>query len=81
MDRDILKSAAFRQGTDVKFGFPFKQRQNATICELNLQGFEQELAVLSGTAASVELSTRAIAQAGENPDHWLPIFDQMRKTQ
>jgi type IV secretion system protein VirB4 len=62
-------------------GFLFKQGQNATVCELNLRGFEQELAVLSGTAASVELATRAIAQAGENPDHWLPIFDQMRRTQ
>ena len=40
-----------------------------------------ELAVLSGTAASVDLSLRAIAKAGDNPDHWLPIFDQMRRAQ
>lgn len=62
-------------------GFLFKQGPNATVCELNLRGFEQELAVLSGTAASVELSLRAIAKAGDNPDHWLPIFDQMRRAQ
>lgn len=60
-------------------GFLFKQGPSSTICELNLRGFEQELAVLSGTAASVELAARAIARAGENPDHWLPVFDEMRR--
>ena len=62
-------------------GFLFKQGPNSTICELNLRGFEQELAVLSGTEASVDLAARAIAQAGEDPDRWLPVFDEMRRTQ
>jgi type IV secretion system protein VirB4 len=62
-------------------GFLFKQGSSSTVCELNLRGFEQELAVLSGTAATVELATRAIAQAGTDPNHWLPVFDEMRRGQ
>jgi type IV secretion system protein VirB4 len=62
-------------------GFLFKQGPNSTVCELNLRGFEQELAVLSGTAASVELANRAIAANGDDPNRWLPVFEQMRRTQ
>ena len=60
-------------------GFLFKQGANAAVCELNLRGFDDELAVLSGTAATVELAQRAIAQAGEKPEAWLPVFDEMRR--
>ena len=62
-------------------GFLFKQGPNSTICELNLRGLVPELAVLSGTAASVDLAARAIARAGEDPDQWLPVFEQMRTAQ
>ena len=60
-------------------GFLFKQGANAAVCELNLHGFDDELAVLSGTAATVELAQRAIAHAGEEPEAWLPIFQQLRR--
>lgn len=60
-------------------GFLFKQGPNSTVCELNLRGFDDELAVLSGTAASVQLANLAIQRAGPDPDAWLPLFHQMRK--
>lgn len=60
-------------------GFLFKQGSSSTVCELNLRGFDDELAVLSSTAVSVELAERAIASAGDEPDNWLPVFQQMRR--
>jgi type IV secretion system protein VirB4 len=60
-------------------GFLFKQGSNSTICELNLRGFDEELAVLSGTASTVDLAERAIARVGERPDNWLPVFHSMRR--
>lgn len=60
-------------------GFLFKQGANATVCELNLRGFDDELAVLSGTATSVELAQRAMAMAGTNVDDWLRLFHEMRR--
>lgn len=60
-------------------GFLFKQGPSSTVCELNLRGFDDELAVLSGTAASVEIANLAIERAGNDPDSWLPVFHQMRQ--
>jgi len=60
-------------------GFLFKQGSNSTVCELNLRGFDDELAVLSSTAVSVELSERAIARTSLVPDEWLPVFHQLRR--
>ena len=60
-------------------GFLFKQGANAAVCELDLRGFDNELAVLSGTAATVELAQRAIAQAGDEPEAWLPLFQKLRR--
>ena len=62
-------------------GFLFKQGANSTICELNLRGFDADLAVLSGTAASVDWCRRAIKQAGATPQAWLPVFDELRRAQ
>ncbi|CAD7741363.1 Type IV secretion system protein virB4 (plasmid) [Xanthomonas hydrangeae] len=60
-------------------GFLVKQGLTSAVCELNLAGFDDELAVLSGTTASVEICRRAIAHAGNDPSDWLPLFHQMRK--
>ena len=62
-------------------GFLLKQGANSTVCELNLRGFDDELAVLSGTAASVELCQRAISTAGTDPENWLPVFQDLRRNQ
>lgn len=60
-------------------GFLFKQGPNSTVCELDLHGFDDELAVLSGTAASVQLANLAIHRAGSDPEAWLPLFHEMRR--
>lgn len=60
-------------------GFLYKQGTSAAVCELNLAGFNDELAVLSATSASVEIARRAIAQAGNEPNDWLPVFHRLRR--
>jgi type IV secretion system protein VirB4 len=55
-------------------GFLFKQGAKSTVCELNLSGFDDELAVLSGTQSSVSLCERARLEAGDDPAMWLPVF-------
>jgi len=60
-------------------GFLYKQGGSAAVCELNLAGFSDELAVLSSTASSVEVARRAIGQAGEEPSAWLPVFQRLRR--
>lgn len=60
-------------------GFLFKQGAHSTVCELNLRGFDDELAILSSTAGSVELSERAIATAGDEPDAWMEVFHRLRR--
>lgn len=75
---EIIKDEMPEQGTR---GFLFKQGTASTVCELNLRGFDDELAVLSGTASSVEIANKAIAMAGENPQAWLPMFHKLRVEQ
>lgn len=59
--------------------FLIKQGHNSVIAELNLQGFEDELAVLSGNTASSLLVERLIAERGPSPKSWLPEFHRIRK--
>ncbi len=58
--------------------FIVKQGHNSIVAELNLSGFDEELAVLSGRTANVELADTIRAQAGEDPEVWLPLFHQQR---
>ncbi|MGH6782677.1 MAG: transporter, partial [Sphingomonadaceae bacterium] len=60
--------------------FIVKQGHNSVVAELNLAGFDDELAVLSGRTANVELGDRIRAQVGDEPSAWLPLFQQMRST-
>ncbi|WP_165973556.1 VirB4 family type IV secretion/conjugal transfer ATPase [Luteibacter rhizovicinus] len=60
-------------------GFLFKQEASSTVCELDLAGFDDDLAVLSATSQSVEIARRAISLAGPRPDEWLPRFHEMRR--
>lgn len=59
--------------------FLIKQGHNSVIAELNLAGFEDELAVLSGNTASSILVERLIAERGASPKDWLPEFHRLRK--
>ena len=59
--------------------FIVKQGHLSSVCELNLQGFDEELAVISGTTDKVALMTKLIEQVGDEPNVWLPLyFDALR---
>lgn len=59
--------------------FLVKQGQNSVVAELNLRGFDDELAVLSGNTATSLLAERIIAEVGDDPTKWLPEFHRVRK--
>ena len=59
--------------------FLVKQGHNSVVVELNLNGLEDELAVLSGRAETVELLDRIRAQHGDDPAAWGPIFHKERR--
>jgi type IV secretion system protein VirB4 len=59
--------------------FLIKQGQNSVVAELNLRGFDDELAVLSGNTATSSLAEKLVAELGEDPNVWLPEFHRIRK--
>ncbi|KWF77584.1 type IV secretion protein [Burkholderia diffusa] len=59
--------------------FLIKQGQNSVVAELNLRGFDDELAVLSGNTATSLLVERIVAETGDDPAKWLPEFHRIRK--
>lgn len=54
--------------------FLIKQGHQSAIAKLNLQGFDEELAVLSGTSSNVELMHRLMKQCGDRVEDWYPEF-------
>lgn len=58
--------------------FIVKQGHNSIVAELNLSGFDDELAVLSGRTVNVELADTIRAETGNDPEAWLPLFQQQR---
>ena len=44
------------------------------MCELDLKGFDAELAVISGRRATVDLVHELIGRLGADPHDWLPAF-------
>ncbi|WP_419634407.1 hypothetical protein, partial [Thiolapillus sp.] len=60
--------------------FLVKQGQYSVVAELNLRGFNDELAILSGTSDTVELAEQIMKEVGTAPEVWLPIFHQQRKS-
>ena len=60
--------------------FLVKQSHQSVVCELNLRGFEAELAVISGRRSAVDLMHRPIEAYGSKPESWLgPFCDQVLK--
>lgn len=59
--------------------FLVKQGDSSAVCELNLRGFDDELAVLSGNTATAALCESVIATHGTDPAVWLPEFHRARK--
>jgi type IV secretion system protein VirB4 len=54
--------------------FLVKQGHQSIVCELNLKGFDAELAVISGRRTTVELVNELIQRHGSAPHIWLPHF-------
>ncbi len=54
--------------------FLIKQGHRSVVCRLDLDGFDGELAVLSGRATSIERLQRLIERLGPAPDQWLETF-------
>jgi type IV secretion system protein VirB4 len=68
---DIVKSLGSRGGRSllVKQG-----RNNSALCELDLAGLEDFVAVLSGTTDNVNLLDGIRAEVGDDPQCWLPLL-------
>lgn len=60
--------------------FLIKQGHHSAIAKLDLAGFDEELAVLSGSADNVALLDTILGEVGDDPHIWLPIFQERRKT-
>jgi type IV secretion system protein VirB4 len=54
--------------------FLVKQGHQSVVCELDLKGFDAELAVISGRRATVDLVQQLIVRLGADPHQWLPAF-------
>jgi type IV secretion system protein VirB4 len=54
--------------------FLIKQGHQTVVCELDLKGFESELAVISGRRSSLDVMTRLIERHGRTAEDWLPRF-------
>ncbi len=59
--------------------FLVKQGHNSVVAELDLGGFDDALAVLSGRTETVELLDRIRAEVGDDPAQWLPVFHAERR--
>lgn len=56
--------------------FLVKQGESSALAELNLTGFDDELLVLSGTPENADIAEKVIAEVGDDPAVWLPVFLQ-----
>lgn len=59
--------------------FLIKKGHNSVIATLDLAGFDDELAIISGTTDNVNLVNKVIEEFSNDPKEWLPIFHQRRK--
>jgi type IV secretion system protein VirB4 len=54
--------------------FLIKQAHHSVVCQLDLKGFDAELAVISGRASEVQRMHRIMSATGSEPAAWLPEF-------
>lgn len=59
--------------------FLIKQGHQSMIGRLDLAGFDDELAILSGSVDNVELLDTITSEVGDDPNVWLPAFHERRK--
>jgi type IV secretion system protein VirB4 len=54
--------------------FLVKQAHHSVVCQLDLKGFDGELAVISGRTQQVHRMHRIIGEVGADAKTWLPLF-------
>jgi len=54
--------------------FLVKQSHHSVVCQLDLKGYDAELAVISGRASEVKRMHQIMAATGPDPAVWLPRF-------
>jgi type IV secretion system protein VirB4 len=54
--------------------FLVRQSHHSVVCQLDLKGFDAELAIISGRASSVARMHQLMAEHGPDPALWLPAF-------
>jgi len=59
--------------------FLIKQGDSSAVAELNLDGFEDELLVLSGTPDNARLLETVMKEVGDEPESWMPVFLERAK--
>lgn len=59
--------------------FLVKQGHHSMLGRLDLSGFDDELAILSGSSDNVGLLDEIIEEVGDDPQLWLPLFHERRK--
>ncbi|MDM0022688.1 VirB4 family type IV secretion/conjugal transfer ATPase [Variovorax saccharolyticus] len=57
--------------------FLIKQNHVSVVAQLDLQGFDDALQVISGRTANVRLMREVIEQHGPEPARWLPAFREL----
>ena len=60
--------------------FVIKQGVNVTVAQLDLSGCEDALMVFSGSADMAEVAEKAIAEVGDDPEDWLPVYFERVKS-
>jgi type IV secretion system protein VirB4 len=59
--------------------FLVKHGPHSVICKLDLGGMPDEIAILSGRQTTVELLDKILAETGEDPSAWMPVFHKRRR--
>jgi type IV secretion/conjugal transfer VirB4 family ATPase len=54
--------------------FLVKQGHRSSVAHLDLGGMDDEIAVLSGSTDNIELLHQIMAETGEAPEAWMPVF-------
>ena len=54
--------------------FLIKQGHESSVNSLDLDGLDEELAVISGTTDKVKLMHQLVAEVGSEPQDWLPLY-------
>ncbi|WP_108610805.1 VirB4 family type IV secretion/conjugal transfer ATPase [Aminobacter sp. MSH1] len=59
--------------------FLVKQNGQSMLCHLDLRGFDDELKILSGDTANNVVLDEVIAEVGDDPSQWIPVYyDRVR---